>query len=136
MYADRTDEAINKIREIIKSLDLKCEEVMERPKNDIVKNYRGHEFKLSELNRAVFRGEYMHTHQCGPVGGDIETWNYPDGVEAKIKDDRDYTVWYDYHDAADPADFSSWYTVYYVEERSANKVKLRMSVNKMIDEMS
>ena len=59
----------------------------------------------------------MHTHDTGNVYHDIETWNYPNKrIEKKIEDDKQYKVWADYHDAADPMDSSCSYTIIYIEE--------------------
>ena len=58
----------------------------------------------------IFYGWRMHTH-------DIETWNYPNKqIEKKIEDNKQYKVWADYHDASDPMDLSSSYTIIYIEE--------------------
>ena len=59
----------------------------------------------------------MHTHDTGNVYHDIETWNYPNKqIEKKIEDNKQYKVWADYHDASDPMDLSSSYTIIYIEE--------------------
>ena len=37
-----------------------------------------------------YLGKDMHTHRVGVV--DEDTWCYPDGVEEKIKDDKDFST--------------------------------------------
>ena len=65
----------------------------------------------------IFDGWRMHTHDLRNVYHDIETWIYPNKqIENKIEDNKQYKVWADYHDAADPMDSSCSYTIIYIEE--------------------
>lgn len=67
--------------------------------------------------KGIFYGRQMHTHDVGNVYHDIETWRYPDKqIEKKIESNKQYKVWADYHDAADPMDSSRSYTIIYIEE--------------------
>ena len=82
-----------------------------------------HASKVEELSSGIFQGKNMHTTNYG--SGDYTYWNYEDeSVEDKIKDDRQYKVWYTYRDAADPADMTTWYCVYYIEEISPMKTAM------------
>lgn len=81
-----------------------------------------HAYKVDELPCDIFWGREMHTNVTNSTYNDKDTWRYMDkNVEAKIKDDYQYKVWYDYHDASDPMDSSCSHTVYYVEEISKKK---------------
>jgi hypothetical protein len=65
----------------------------------------------------IFYGWQMHTHDIGNVYHDMETWNYPNKrIERKIEDNKQYKVWADYNDAADPMDSSCSYSIIYIEE--------------------
>lgn len=65
----------------------------------------------------IFYGCRMHTHEIGNVYRDIETWRYPNKqIEKKIENDKQYRVWADYTDAADPMDSSCSYAIIYIEE--------------------
>jgi hypothetical protein len=76
--------------------------------------------KVDDLSCRIYWGKEIHTTNYG--SGDYTYWHYMDeSVEDKIKDDRQYKVWYTYRDAADPADMTEVYCVYYIEEISPLK---------------
>ena len=82
--------------------------------------YDTHRSKVDDLSYGIYWGKEIHTTNYG--SGDYTYWYYTDeSVEDKIKDDRQYKVWYTYGDAADPADMTTWYCVYYIEEISPLK---------------
>ena len=74
---------------------------------------------VDELSSKICYGRDIHTYE--PKYGDPTYWSYEKGVEAKIKDDYQYKIWYTWRDAADPADSTTWYRVWYIEEISPVK---------------
>ena len=78
--------------------------------------------KVDDLRTKIFWGRDIHTYE--PKYGDPTYWIYEKGVEKQIKDDYQYKVWYTWRDAADPADSTTWYRVWYIEEISPAKTAM------------
>ena len=68
---------------------------------------------LVHLSRTLLHGRSMQNDK-----GFLweTTWTLPKEVRGKVDEDKLYRIWYKYHDAADPCDTSTHYTVYYMEE--------------------
>jgi hypothetical protein len=62
-------------------------------------------------------------------------WCYPNGIEEKIEDDKTYKVWFEYRDAADPFDSTTWYHVKYIEEVPDDKFSLIKYLEKLLKEL-
>lgn len=86
--------------------------------------------KLPSCNR-IFEGKYLHTNE--PKYGDPTYWIYPEGVEEKIEDDKKYRVWYYSKDAADPADWTIWNHVEYIQYEPQEKYELKKKLLELID---
>lgn len=82
-------------------------------------SYYTHASKVDDLSLNIFWGKDIHTYE--PKYSDPTYWHYEKGVEEKIKDDHQYKVWDTWRDAADPADLTTHYHVYYIEEISRAK---------------
>lgn len=122
-------EAIAKIREILSEVEYKNIPLMEKPTDeDFNKNVYTSGLKLDRLSTDVRYGSQMHTHYSG---ADETVWHFPDGIEEKIDDNKRYKIWYTWRDAADPADLSTYYRVYYIEEVLSSKEYLRSEINKL-----
>lgn len=81
---------------------------------------------LSKCSIGFFRGVDMHTST--PKYEDPNYWNYHDCDEGLVKDDALYKVWYEYHDASDPEDFTTWHNVYYFEEYPQALLKMKKKI--------
>lgn len=88
--------------------------------------------RLDCLYNGTLKGSNMRTYRFGP---NENVWNFPDGVEEKIEDDKEYKVWYTWHDASDPADMSTYHRVYYIEEVSADKMAVLRFLKNLIIEI-
>ena len=120
--------------EILKNVDklIEClrsrvggENLMIRPSGDI----------LDKCCTRTSRGSFILTSK--PLYEDPDYWNYPSPeIEAKIKEDRLYKVWYSRRFAQDPADGTTWNTVYYVEEISDFRNLLANKLSSFLDEIS
>ena len=87
--------------------------LMKAPTDDYISKHTSRS-KLSDFATALFWGRDLHTEK---KSGDRMTVSYLDkSVEAKIEDNKRYKCWYEYSDASDPADSSTWYYIVYVEE--------------------
>ena len=87
--------------------------------------------KVNELSTGIFWGRDIHTkhyHGCDPT-----YWHYEKGVEKQIKDDHQYKVWYTWSDAADPADSTTSYCVWYIEEISPEKSAMIAAAKKFLN---
>lgn len=129
MTEKKQEELIKQIKNLISKLDFSTEPIMEYPKNGKIKMQFG-ECNLDEVRHSIEYGENMHTHFHGVSDEDV--WCYPDGVEEKIQDNKRYEVFYTRHDASDPADFGSFYKVYYVREISQAKIDFLKYLEKTI----
>jgi len=102
-----------------------CEKIMDKPSDK----------DLDRYSTRVAKGSTIKTYE--PEYGDPDYWNYPSPeIEAKIKDDGYYKVWYSRRDASDPADSTSWYTVHYVEEVSEFRSMLIQQLGNFLNEIS
>jgi len=99
--------------------------LMTRPSEDI----------LDKCCTRTSRGSFILTSK--PKYEDPDYWNYPSPeIEAKIKEDRLYKVWYSRRFAQDPADGTTWNTVYYVEEISDFRNLLANKLSSFLNEIS
>lgn len=57
------------------------------------------------------------------------------GEQIKIEDDKTYKVWFEYRDAADPYDSTTWYHVKYIEEVPDDKIALIKYLEKLLKEL-
>ena len=48
--------------------------------------------------------------------GDETIWSFPRGIKEKIKDDKQYSVYYDITNSPDSSDMTTHYHVRYIEE--------------------
>ncbi len=99
--------------------------LMTRPRGDI----------LDKCCTRTSRGSFILTSK--PLYEDPDYWIYPSPeIEATIKEDRLYKVWYSRRFAQDPADGTTWNTVYYVEEISDFRNLLANKLSSFLDEIS
>lgn len=116
------DEAIKQIKVILGHLEFENKPLMKRPTDEELMKNPYIKVPLSSLSTHIFYGSQMHTER---FGADETVWHFPAGIQQKLKDDKRYKVWYTRRDASDPADLSTYYTVYYIEEVLDNKIKLQ-----------
>jgi len=115
---------VDKLIECLRSR-IGCGNLMIRPSEDI----------LDRCSTRTSRGSLILTDE--PKYGDPHYWIYPNPeIEAKIKEDRLYKVWYTRRDAQDPADSTTWNTVYYVEEISEFRNLLVYRLSSFLNEIS
>ena len=75
-------------------------------------------------------------HDTKPDYGDPDYYRYPSKeIEAKVKDNKFYKVWYTRDDASDPADSTSWYTIHYIEEMSESRRALVNLLKALLKEL-
>lgn len=103
-----------------------------RPSREELKERFGFD-RLDNLRHDIFKGSHMRTYR---FGADENVWTFPDDLKEKIEDDKDYKVWYTWHDAADPADMSTYHHVYYIEEVSAGKMAVVQFLKQLISEIN
>lgn len=91
--------------------------------NELLRKHTNYD-SIDSLHVDIFYGKEIHTEKipyCDPT-----YWHYADEtVEEKIEDNKQYKVWYTWRDAADPADQTIWYNVYYIEEIPAIKMAMK-----------
>ena len=125
-----TEEEVEILRNVDKLIEclrsrVGGENLMIRPSGDI----------LDKCCTRTSRGSFILTSK--PLYEDPDYWNYPSPeIEAKIKEDRLYKVWYSRRFAQDPADGTTWNTVYYVEEISDFRNLLANKLSSFLDEIS
>ena len=124
---------IKTLKDIISSKSLQNIPLMDRPSDEEIKRdpYTSY-YKLDEVNTDIFLGANIHSET---YGSNRDTWRYPEGVEEKIKPDKNYKIWYRCHDASDPCDTSTFYYVYYIEEVPQSKIELINNLKKLIKEL-
>ena len=106
------ENTIKEIQSLVNTLNLQNIPLMEKPLEN----------ELKYLRSSILKGEYIKRDI--PKYGDPTYWCYPNGVEEKIEDDKTYKVWFNYRDAADPCDYTTWYHVKYIEEVPDDKIAL------------
>lgn len=114
---------IEQIKSLVNTLNLQNTPLMEKPS----------EYELNNTRTNIEKGKYIKT-RCYSYG-DSTYWCYPNGVEEKIEDDKTYKVWFNYRDSADPADFTTWYHVKYIEEVPDDKITLIKYLAKLLKEL-
>lgn len=114
------ENTIEQIKSLVITLNLQNTPLMEKPS----------EHELKHLRIDIDKGENIKTYT--PQYGDPTYWRYPNGVEEKIDDDKTYKVWFNYRDAADPADSTTWYYVKYIEEVPDDKIALIECLGKLL----
>lgn len=124
------DEAIKQIKKILGHLEFENKPLMKRPTDEELKKNPYINVPLSSLSTSIFYGSQMHTER---FGAHETVWHFPAGIQQKLEDDKRYKVWYTWRDASDPADLSTYYHVYYIEEVLDNKIKLRQYFNFILE---
>ena len=114
---------IKEIQSLVNTLNLQNIPLMEKPSED----------ELKYLRSSISKGEYIKRDI--PKYGDPTWLCYPEGVEEKIEDDKTYKVWFEYRDAADPCDSTTWYHVKYIEEVPDDKIALIKYLKKLLKEL-
>ena len=122
------DDAIKEIKAIVDRLGVKNIPLCKRPSEKELQEKVGYT-RLDNMRHDVFWGCNIKTTR---FGADETVWTYPEGVEDKIDDDRAYKLWYTWHDAADPADLSTYHHVYYIEEVPYGKKRFLQLIKQLI----
>ena len=117
------ENTIEQIKSLVNTLNLQNTPLMEKPS----------EYELKNVRTNIDKGKYIKTYT--PSYGDPTYWCYPNGVEEKIEDDKTYKVWFNYRDAADPCDSTTWYHVKYIEEVPDDKIALIKYLEKLLKEL-
>lgn len=100
---------VEELKEVLDGINIKNIPLCKKPKN------------MPHNSPKILWGDEMETHEVG-VCRDLDAWYFPKGV--KIEKDKQYKVWYTYHDAADPADMSCSQHVFYIEEINSEKSQI------------
>lgn len=117
------ENTIDQIKSLVNTLNLHNTPLMEKPP----------EYELKYVRTNIDKGKYIKTYT--PSYEDPTYWCYPNGVEEKIEDDKTYKVWFNYRDAADPCDSTTWYHVKYIEEVPDDKITLIKYLEKLLKEL-
>lgn len=117
------ENTIEQIKSLVNTLNLQNTPLMEKPS----------EYELKYVRTNIDKGKYIKTYT--PSYSDPTYWCYPKGVEKKIEDDKTYKVWFEYRDAADPYDSTTWYHVKYIEEVPDDKIALIKYLEKLLKEL-
>ena len=117
------ENTIDQIKSLVDTLNLQNTPLMEKPSEN----------ELKYVRTNIDKGKYIKTYT--PSYGDPTYWCYPNGVEEKIEDDKTYKVWFNYRDAADPCDSTTWYHVKYIEEVPDDKIALIKYLEKLLKEL-
>ena len=117
------ENTIDQIKSLVNTLNLQNTPLLEKPS----------EYELKYVSTNFKQGRYIKTYK--PQYGDPTYWNYPKGVKKKIKDDKTYKVWFEYSDAADTFDSTTWYYVKYIEEVPDDKIALIKYLEKLLKEL-
>ena len=104
------ENTIEQIKSLVNTLNLQNIPLMDKPSEHMLRYAavslrKGYSIKTSSYSGNTY-------------------WIYPNGVGEKIEDDKTYKVWFEYRDAADPYDSTTWYHVKYIEEVPADKFEL------------
>ena len=122
---------LDAIRSDIQGIYTPNKPLCKKPSREKLKE-RFHFDRLDSLRHDIFKGSHMRTYR---FGADENVWTFPDGVEEKIEDNKDYKVWYTWRDASDPYDMSTYHHVYYIEEVSADKMAVLQFLKRLISEI-
>ena len=106
------ENTIEQIKGLVNELNLQKTTLMDKPTS----------YQLRYLRTDISKGKFIKS--SFPEHSDPTYWYYPNGVDKKIEDDKTYKVWFEYRDAADPYDSTTWYHVKYIEEVPADKFEL------------
>lgn len=117
------ENTIEQIKSLVNELNLQNTPLLEKPS----------EYELKYLSTDISKGKFIKSRF--PEYSDPTYWRYPNGVEEKIEDDKTYKVWFDYRDAADPCDSTTWYLVKYIEEVPDDKIALIKYLEKLLKEL-
>ena len=117
------ENTIEQIKSLVDALNLHNTPLMEKPS----------ERELLGVTFGFEKGKNIKTRF--PKYSDPTYWRYPNGVEEKIEDDKTYKVWFEYRDAADPYDSTTWYHVKYIEEVPDDKIALIKYLEKLLKEL-
>jgi hypothetical protein len=117
------ENTIEQIKSLVNTLNLQNTPLLEKPL----------EYELKYLSTDISKGKFIKSRF--PEYSDPTYWRYPNGVEEKIEDDKTYKVWFDYRDAADPYDSTTWYLVKYIEEVPDDKIALIKYLEKLLKEL-
>lgn len=115
------ENTIEQIKSLVNALNLQNTPLMEKPS----------EYELKYVRTNIDKEKYIKTSY-----EDSTYWCHPNGVEEKIEDDKTYKVWFNYRDAADPADSTTWYHVKYIEEVPGDKITLIKYLAKLLKELN
>lgn len=120
------ENTIEQIKSLVNTLNLQNTPLMEKPS----------EYNLKYVRTNIDKGKYIKTRfpQYRPYI-DPTYWCYPNGVKEKIEDDKTYKVWFEYRDAADPDDYTTWYHVKYIEELPDDKIALIKYLENLLKEL-
>ena len=117
------ENTIDKIKSLVNTLNLQNIPLMEKPTI----------YELNYLSTYISKGKFIKSRF--PEYSDPTYWRYPNGIEEKIEDDKTYKVWFEYRDAADPCDSTTWYHVKYIEEVPDDKIALIKYLEKLLKEL-
>ena len=117
------ENTIEQIKSLVNELNLQNTPLMKKPSED----------KLKYVRTDIEKGKYIKSHF--PEYSDSTYWCYHKGVEKKIEDDKTYKIWFEYRDAADPYDSTTWYHVKYIEEVPDDKIALIKYLEKLLKEL-
>ena len=117
------ENTIEQIKSLVDTLNLQNIPLMEKPS----------ERELLGVTIGFKKGKFIKSRF--PEYSDPTYWRYPNGVEEKIEDDKTYKVWFEYRDAADPYDSTTWYHVKYIEEVPDDKIALIKYLEKLLKEL-
>ena len=115
---------IDQIKGLVNELNLQNTPLMDKPTL----------YELRYLSTDISKGKFIKSRF--PEYSDPTYWCYPNGVDKKIEDDKIYKVWYEYRDAADPYDSTTWYHVKYIEEVPADKFELIKYLENLLKELN
>ena len=115
---------VNKIQDLINSIDLNNTPLCKQPDENWSNVYRGNK-TFKAYTPKLLHGYEMQSYTVGPCRDEI-SWRFPKDMKEKIQnDDTLYKVWYDTYDAADPMDQSENNVVIYIEKINDNKIKIK-----------
>lgn len=101
--------------------------IQKRPSDEEVRDY--YHSKLSDYSVQIFKGYELRETKPNFIGDYKHVRFFDKTVESKIDDNKYYKCWYNYSDASDPADSSTYYYFAYVEEVPDEIVKIIESQN-------
>lgn len=124
IYAYQLDNVLKSLPDISGNTEMMPMPVADNPYGGNVHKNRPH----------YIYGREMKDHQYS--NRDWRRWIFPKGIKTKIDDNTLYLVWFTHSEAADPADSSEQFYVYYIEQAPREIQEAKEQIQKLTKQLN